>query len=54
MIPALTDLYPPPPTLRGFCADAHRFTLKCWWVVGDVCWTTFKIPPYASDFMLVT
>ena len=26
----------PPPTLQGFCAGAHRFTLKFWWVVGGV------------------
>ena len=41
------------PTLQGFCADAHRFTLKCWWVVGDVGWTTFRDSPYESDFILV-
>ena len=32
--------YTYPPTLQGFCADAHRFTLKCW-VVGGAGWTTF-------------
>ena len=42
-----------PPTLRGFCADAHRFKLKYWWVVGGVSWT-FRDPPYESDFILVT
>ena len=30
----LGDPHPPtythPPTLRGFCSDAHPFTLKCW------------------------
>ena len=26
--------YTHPPTLQGFCADAHRFVLKCWWVVS--------------------
>ena len=41
--------YTHPPTLQGFCADAHRFTLKCWWVVG-VGWTTFKDSPYESDY----
>ena len=25
--------YTHPPTLQGFCADTHRFTLKCWWIV---------------------
>ena len=24
------------PTLQVFYADAHRFTLKCWWLVGGV------------------
>ena len=24
------------PTLQGFCADAHRFTRKCWRSVGGV------------------
>ena len=52
--PAPTDLQNPhPPTLQGFCTDAHRFTLKCWWVVGDVGWTTFRDSPYESDFILV-
>ena len=38
---------------QGFCPDAHRFTLKCWWVVGGVGWTTFRDFPYASDFMVI-
>ena len=42
-----------PPTLQGFCADAHRFILKCWWAMG-VGWTTFRDSPYESDFILVT
>ena len=42
--PTLT--YTHPPTLQGFCADAHRFTLKYWWVVDGVCWTTFGDSPY--------
>ena len=46
--------YTHPPTLRGFCADAHRFTLKCWWVVGGVGWTTCRYSPCESDFILVT
>ena len=41
-------------TLRGFCADAHRFILKCWWVVGGGGWTTFRDSPYESYFILVT
>ena len=24
------------PSLQGFCADANRFALKCWWLVGGV------------------
>ena len=55
---SLGDPHPPtythPPTLQGFCADAHIFTLKCWWVVGSVGWTTFRDSPYESDFILVT
>ena len=46
--------YTHPPTLQGFCADAHRFTLKCWWVVGGVGWITFRDSPYESDSILVT
>ena len=42
------------PTLRGFWADAHHLTLKCWWVVSGVGWTTFRDSPYESDFILVT
>ena len=56
--PTTTDQYSPAdthaPTLRGFSADAHRFTLKCWSVVGGVGWTTFRDAPYESDFILVT
>ena len=54
----LGDPHPPtythPPTLQEFCADAHRFTLKRWWVVGGVGWTAFRDSPYESDFILVT
>ena len=54
----LGDPHPPtyihPPTLRGFCAEAHRFTLKCWWLVGGVSWTTFRDFPYESDFIVAT
>jgi len=46
--------YTHPLTLQGFCADAHRFTPKYWWVVGGVGWTTFRDSPYESDFILVT
>ena len=42
------------PTLQGFCADAHRFTLKCWWVVVGIGWTTFRVSSYESDSILVT
>ena len=52
------DLHPPtytrPPILQGFFADAHRFTPKCWWVVGGVGCTTFRESPYESDFILMT
>ena len=41
------------PLCKGF-ADAHRFTLKCWWVVGGVDWTIFRDSPYKSDFISVT
>ena len=55
---SLGDPRPPtythPPTLQGFFADAHRFTLKCWWVLGGVSWTTFGDSPYENDFILVT
>ena len=55
---SLGDPHPPtythPLTLQGFCADAHRFTPKYWWVVGGVGWTTFRDSPYESEFILVT
>ena len=45
----LGDPHPPtythPPTSRRFCADAHRFTLKYWWVVGGVIGQRSEIPP---------
>ena len=44
-----------PPTLQGFCTDADRLTLKCWWVISGVGWTTFRdSPDEESDFILVT
>ena len=46
--------YTHPPTLQGFCTDAHRFTLNCWWLVAGVGWTTFRDSPYESDFILMT
>ena len=46
--------YTHPPHLQGFCSDAHRFTLKCWLVVGGVGWTTFRDSPYENDFILMT
>ena len=50
----VTHTLPHPPTLQGFCADAHRFTQKCWWVVGGVGWITFRVSPYESEFILVS
>ena len=45
--PTPTDLYPP--TMKGFAlSDANLVTLKCWWVVGGVGWTTFRDSPYES------
>ena len=53
----LGDPHPPNythlPTLQGFYADANSFTLKRWWVVGGVGWTT-RDSPYGSDYILVT
>ena len=45
--------YTHPPILQGFSADMHRFTLKCWWVVGGVGWTTFR-DSLQKWFILVT
>ena len=44
---------PTRPLCKGF-ADGHRFTLKCFWVVGGADWMTFRDSPYESDFILAT
>ena len=49
-----SPIYTHPPTFQGFSADAHCFTLTCWWVVGGVSWTTFRDSPCENDFILVT
>ena len=45
----VTHAHRPIPTPTHFarvCADVHRFTLKCWWLVGGGwCWTTCRDPP---------
>ena len=44
----LGEPHPPtnthPSTLRGFCANAHRFPLKCCWVVGGGWCTCVTVP----------
>ena len=47
---------PTHPLCKGFALTriAWNWNVGGWWVVSGVGWTTFRVPPYESDFILVT